>query len=295
MNTYYEYKGIQFKRYGCIINNKEQYEIPYRQINLYVVLGRNCNANCSFCEYCNSESNINLNKFEETIKWLNNICKIGTVHITGGEPTLDLNLLKAILKIVKTTDNLITTSVNTNGIHLKELEDIEGLDNIALSRHAITDIENYEIFKTNSVPSTETLIQFKNKNKLHLSCNLIKGYIDNEEKIRQYLEFAANIGVIDIGLVSLMQVNKFCKIHYVEMPILTLDNRLIKNKEHYSLNCDTKEIECKCENYLYLANNMKIISMYHRHAIKNNCIADYLVYDNNIIKQGFSGKEIILT
>lgn len=38
---------------------------------------------------------------------------------------------------------------------------------------------------------------------------------------------------------------------------------------------------------------MNLISMYHRYAIKNNEIADYLVYENNVLKQGFNGNTII--
>lgn len=286
--------NIIFKDKCCINKYGEQQEITDKQIALYVILTRKCNVNCKFCEYHNGTSEVDISKFEETLKWLLNFCNITTVHFTGGEPTLEIDKLKQLCKIIKQSDKLITTSVNTNGTRLKELENIKELDNIALSRHAVDDKENREIFRSNLVPTAEDIRDFKDKHKLHLSCNLIKGYIDSEEKILQYLEFASTLGINDIGLVSLMNINEFCNKHYIDFGSLNVreTERLIKSKCFKNISDETGKICCKCENYLYRASNMNLISMYHRYAIKNNEIADYLVYENNVLKQGFNGKRI---
>lgn len=285
---------IKFKRRTCLNKYNEQHNITDNQIALYVVLTRKCNINCKFCEYHSGISEIDVAKFEDTLKRLLRICNITTVHFTGGEPTLELDKLKQLCRIIKHQDKLITTSVNTNGTRLKELEDICELDNIALSRHAVDDSENIEIFRSNLVPMSEDIKGFKDKHKLHLSCNLIKGHIDSEEKILQYLEFASTLDINDIGLVSLMNINDFCNKHYVDFKSINIKEteRLKKSRCFKNISEKTGKICCKCENYLYRASNMNLVSMYHRYAIKNNEIADYLVYENNVLKQGFNGNKI---
>ena len=83
-------------------------------------------------------------------------------------------------KIKESTGYKVFTVVNTNGSNIDKLGTIsQYIDSISLSRHHYNDIKNTEIFKSNKVPS-ETLIQaFPDKTKLHLSCNLIKNYIDS--------------------------------------------------------------------------------------------------------------------
>ena len=286
--------NIIFKTRCCINKYGEQQEITDKQIALYVVLTRRCNVDCKFCEYHNGTSEIDVKKKKNTLNWLLSFCNITTIHFTGGEPTLEIDKLKQLCKIIKQSDRLITTSVNTNGTRLKELENIKELDNIALSRHAVDDTENREIFRSNLLPTAEDIRNFKDKHKLHLSCNLIKGYIDSEEKILQYLEFASTLGINDIGLVSLMNINEFCNQHYVDFGSLNIreTERLTKSRCFKNISDETGKICCKCENYLYRASNMNLISMYHRYAIKNNEIADYLVYENNVLKQGFNGERI---
>lgn len=286
--------NIYFKKKCCINKYGESPEIENNQIALYVVLTRKCNVNCKFCEYHNGISEIDVQKFEDTLSWLLSFCNITTVHFTGGEPTLELDKLKQLCKIIKKQSKLIETSVNTNGTRIKELEHIKDLDNIALSRHAVDDEENIEIFRSNLVPTADDIRDFKDKHKIHLSCNLIKGYVDSEEKILQYLEFASTLGINDVGIVSLMSINDFCNKHFVDFSKLGIKEteQLVKTRCFKNINDETGEICCKCENYLYRASNKNLISMYHRYAIQNNQIADYLVYEDNILKQGFNGEVI---
>lgn len=284
--------NIYFKQRCCVNKYGESSKIENNQIALYVVLTRKCNVNCKFCEYHSGESNIDVEKFEHTLKWLLSFCDITTVHFTGGEPTLELDKLKQICKIIKQQDKSIATSVNTNGTNLKLLDNIEHLDNIALSRHAIDDVENSDIFRSKLVPTAAEINEFNDKHKLHLSCNLIKGHIDNSDKIIQYLEFASQLGINDVGIVSLMNVNEYCNTHFIDICNVKESDRLIKNRYFQNVSETTNKICCKCENYLYRAQNLMMISLYHRYAIRNNEVADYLVYENNILRQGFNGNII---
>lgn len=287
--------NIVFKEYSCTDIQGNRIKFENKTIPLYIVMTRQCNVNCRFCEYHCGKSEIDIERFRCAFNYLVSKYEISHIHFTGGEPTLEIDKLKKILDIIKSKDRLIETSVNTNGTKLKELENIENLDNIALSRHAISDIENQEIFRSKLVPTVDEIKEFKDKQKIHLSCNLIKGHIDNSDKIVEYLEFASELGINDVGVVSLMNINDYCKDAYIDFSKIDFSkyNRLKIINQHKNIN-NKNEITCMCENYLYRAKNLNLVSMYHRYAIKNNEIADYLVYENNELKQGFNGKIIKL-
>lgn len=167
-------------------------------------------------------------------------------------------------------------SVNTNGIHLKELGqlvDNKLLNNIALSRHSLTFEDNREIFKTTTVPTDNDIRQFiiEHGQVIHLSCNLIKGYIDTAEKVVQYIEKAGELGVNDIGIVSLMDKNDYCKERYVEYKEIAKDLErlgLVRTRQHVKRDdpCKTDKngnkccnIICACENYLYTTKEFKMV------------------------------------
>lgn len=265
-----------------------------KPISLYIVITRKCNAKCSFCEYRGKTEKININKFEEIFIELNKYYDITTVHFTGGEPTLELTTIEDICNIIKKISPLTKTSVNTNGIFLKDITNIDNINNIALSRHTIIDEDNYNIFRTNNIATYDDILNNNHKEKIHLSCNLIKGYIDSSDKILEYLEMASKLDINDVGFVSLMNINDYCNDSYVEFSnIIPKENDYFKKTRDYRCINNKNMVTCKCENYLYKAKNMNFVSMYHRYVIKNNEKADFLVYENNHLKQGFNGNIII--
>ena len=277
-----ELESLNLQKRTCLRNDGYQGDLD-NSIQLYVVVNRKCNAQCEFCTFRGDVEEVDINKFKDTLEKIYKYYNISTLHLTGGEPTLDINRVEQICNIANTVDNSIKTSVNTNGIHLNDLDNIKNLDNVALSRHGITDNENYEIFKTNNVASAEQIRAFT-KSKLHLSCNLIQGHVDSEDKIYQYLEMCSTLGVFDVGFVGLMNVNEYCKERYVEFPELSKCTFTRGYK-----NIETGEPTCECRNWLYRATNLNLISVYHRHAIKSTNIDSYLVYENNKLRVGFNG------
>ena len=284
--------NIKFRRTTCYRSDRgNALEIEENAIPMYVVLTRKCNASCKFCEYRCGESNIDIDKFENTLDKLNKFCDITSLHITGGEPSLEIEKLKQVINVYTSRFSGLV-NINTNGSRLSELSGIDGLGSIALSRHDIKDEDNQRLFGNVHMPTLEELNNFKDKHKIHLSCNLIKGHVDSEEKLKQYLEMAASIGIFDIGLVSLMGVNEYCRENYVDFSDFNLSSiEKLKQIKWYENRVGKEEsITCRCENYLYTASNFRLVSMYHRYAIKNSEIADYLVYENNQLKQGFSGE-----
>lgn len=288
--------NIWFREKTCRINGQDSIDINGLGTALYVVMTRKCNTECKFCEFHNNcEYSFNAEKFKSVFSWLNSFCNVHAVHFTGGEPTIELNKLKEVLKYIKSIDKNIKTSVNTNGTRLNDLAGIQELDNIALSRHDISDNDNQEIFGNKGiVPTTKEISEFADKRKIHLSCNLIKGHIDTEDKIFNFLEFASNIDINDIGFVSLMGVNKYCSDNFVDFESIEPRNneRLTKTRCISNISEVTHEECCRCANYLYRSHDNKIISAYNRFVVKSSEVSDYLVYENDELKQGFSGQPI---
>ena len=286
-------KNIQFRHSTCYDYNGKNAEFNDNVIDVYIVTTRQCNAACKFCEYHTGNINLDTDWIIEAFKELSRTATVGTIHFTGGETTLGAtDKMVEICTEAKKIFPLVKTSVNTNGSRLKDLEDIDVLDNIALSRHHYDDEVNNSIFGIKTA-DTETLNSFNDKHKLHLSCNLIKGYIDSEEEIRMYLEYVSKLGVCDIGLVSLMKINKYCEEYYVDFNKLDLKRiNNLKRTRWYCNSLDKTSCSCRCENYLYMAENYNLLSVYHRQAIKLKGIeeiSNYLVFEDKKIMQGFNG------
>lgn len=293
--------------------NIQKYIDP--EVQLYIVFGYECNADCDYCIYhTKQDGNKTKNvvdpvKFAKLLDNLNdNNITISDIHITGGEPTLDFDNFVEILKIIKEKSRKWSkVTVNTNGINLNRmgyLINTRLLNCIALSRHAIDDKENEEIFKTSDIPQLEDIRQFNGDNKrgLHLSCNLINGHVDSQEKVKDYLEMAADLGVFDVGFIGLMPKNEYCKQQFVDFKQLDIENipNAMKTMTHInrddSIIKDGKpagEILCTCQNYLYKSSDNRLVSFYHRFAVQSKQIVSMLVFSDNKLRLGFNG-DIIL-
>ena len=293
--------------------NIQKYIDP--EVQLYIVFGYECNADCDYCVYHTKQEGsktknvVDPVKFAKLLDALNdNNITISDIHITGGEPTLDFDNFVEILKIIKEKSRKWSkVTVNTNGINLNRmgyLVNTRLLNCIALSRHAIDDKENEEIFKTSDIPQLEDIRQFNGDNKrgLHLSCNLINGHIDSQEKVKDYLEMAADLGVFDVGFIGLMPKNEYCKQQFVDFRQLDIENipNVMKTMTHInrddSIIKDGKpagEILCTCQNYLYKSSDNRLVSFYHRFAVQSKQIVSMLVFSDNKLRLGFNG-DIIL-
>lgn len=138
---------------------------------------------------------------------------------------MNFKKFKRMVQIAKEITPDTRMSVNTDGLRLKQLfEDdvVENFYSVALSRHHYDDKINNEIFNF-KCPSTEEIKQiqekYHDKDILHFSCNLIKGYMDNKEDIYKFLEWSSEVDVRSVGFVSLMPVNDYSKEHFVDFKI----------------------------------------------------------------------------
>lgn len=261
-------------------------EAPY--VNLYTRVTNVCQANCSFCEFHGSDTNkFKIEKFEKMLTELSAQVRINKVSFTGGEPTLASGSLTGALKVVKKLHHRIFTVVNTNGCRLTKLNNvIQYIDSIALSRHHYDDSKNAKLFGLEESPTTNADIEFfKNKNKLHLSCNLVKGYIDSTDECYEYIDFYSKLGVHDYGFVSLMGVNDYAKEHLVDFEGVEL------GKMPNTINSKQWRFgdSCKCNNYMTLDTNGDVSHSYARYAMKSAECVGMLVYDQNVLKVGFNG------
>lgn len=126
-----------------------------------VILPGGCNAKCSFCydisEYVNNP--FYKEDLERAISYVP--LEARKFAVTGMEPTLS----PYFLDVLELSENYRKKGrfdfafLNTNGAKLVDYTNQikNSFDSINISRHAVDDEENYQIFKTNTVPSKEEL------------------------------------------------------------------------------------------------------------------------------------------
>lgn len=291
-------KELNLKDHECSLNGSTPAKrVP--SINLYVNMTNECNAHCKFC--CNEKNRgrkipFNVEKFKAIISGVSCQIPINKISFTGGEPTLgctssDYGALFECVKAVKLFDPEIFTVINTNGIHLNYLDEMAPyFDSIALSRHFYHDKQNMEIFESSNVATEADILSFKNKDKLHISCNLQKGYIDSSKKIRLFLEHVASLGVSDVGFVSLMPANDYCKKHFIDFADIQFNFDGIYRTKDWNY-----ESHCRCRNYIYIPSegSVDFVKVYSRYYCDPKFNMSTLVYDGEFLGAGFDGEIII--
>lgn len=292
----YDFNGvtIELKDRVCRLWNYIPGEIN-PQINLYIRATNICNANCKFCEYHGDKTEFNWETFEvvlNDLKERNILCKI---QITGGEPSIIEDKLQRMCETIRQyfPDNFI--GINSNGHNILSLVSINSLiNNYSISRHHYDDEVNYKIFGTKSIPNSDELREFiktVGDDKVHLSCNLMKNGISNSEEMKKYLEFCSSIGCKDVGFVTLMDANEFCKNEQVIFDSTGVDESedFLKYKQ-YTKDCN----KCRCANYLYHCKNTNsLIDVYGRFVTDKDNTPGILSFDGQHLRYGFSGSILI--
>jgi len=284
-------KIININDHYCQLNNNPLVKIDKPYINLSIRF-KGCNANCDFCTYMDSAANFNFDKYIEILEYLNNTIHINNFNFTGGEPTLNYKKFKNIFnettKIIKKSK----ITIHTNGLNLDKLMTDKNIYNnlyhISLSRHHYDNEKNNEIFKTNTISNKnikKLQKNIKNKNILNLSCNLIKNYIDNDNEIIKYMDFASNLDINLIGFITLMSNNDYSKEHFIPFHNFKL------NKKKITMTKEWKEPNnnCKCNNYLYISKNNKILKIYNKSVLNDNTSTNHLTFDGEHLRIGYIG------
>ena len=286
-------REIPLRTHYCHIFGRENREVDEPYVNLYV-RSKFCNAKCKFCTFAEDASNYNEKKYIEVLKEITSKIKIKKIAITGGEPTLYWDKFKSVIDISKELSPDSNLSMNTDGFRLEKLfnDPVSKIfKNIHISRHHFDDKLNNEIFDTKT--PTEQELKWaqsttENKYQIQLSCNLIKGYIDNKEKMYQYMEWTNSLEINNIGFVSLLPVNRYSMDNYIGFNMKDLINERFNVTREWSY-----KDACECTNYIYIPENLReTLRVYHKNTYSPFDINETIVFDGENVKLGFEGEVV---
>jgi molybdenum cofactor biosynthesis enzyme MoaA len=275
---------IPSKEYTCSFNNSSPQKIdPY--CNLYIRMTDNCQANCKFCTYHSPKTPpFDFNKFEDVLKYLKEKkVKINNINFTGGEPALYFDELQKTIAMIRVNYPKSPITVNTNGFNLDKIHQLV-VDAISLSRHHYDDKKNQEIFGTDLVPNLKDL----DLSKVHLRCNLIKGYIDSQEELIKYIDEFAKFGGWDFGFVSLMPLNVYCKKHFIDYSLLKFEETIGTKLAYFQTYPN-----CSCKNFIHYTKRGELAKVYSRNNENYSGCDSSLVFNVNELKIGFNGAVLI--
>lgn len=286
-------KEIQLRRTGCnLIDEPGKPISPF--VNLFVKVTKGCNARCLFCSNADTippSKCFDTNKLIRIIVELQKVgIKVNRVNITGGEPSIVPAIVNEILQQVE--DNHLDSvhlHLNTNGLlpQSQELMRHSRWDSISMSLH------HYDIDKLSELYGckiSEEAFKFEgvNMQKLNVSCNLVKGYIDNPEEAHKMLDFALELSIPRIGFVALMKVNDYCKERFIDLEDIHIDTI----PHVYFTKSMNRGKDCKCSNYLY-NKDLKILEIYMRNYANPQYCESSLMFDGEYLRQGFHDNNII--
>lgn len=163
---------------------------------IYLELDRVCNAKCSFCRNSSFDKcKYDLGNIKSTLGIVHNY--VNAVVIGGGEPTLKLDHVVDLRESLKDTN--MEWHMFSNGTKLDLIEDDYIMDNFKLniSRHAINDMVNADIFgvPSNKIMASSDIEKLNLRNKeVTLNATCFKGGLDSFDKIIDYINYAKQIG-----------------------------------------------------------------------------------------------------
>ena len=277
---------------GCRHNMGVIEEIPPK-VNVYVRMTDICNARCKFCEYHTIDTKeIDIDKLKYIVSYLRAASLLGKIQLTGGEPTMSKQFEVVVEELRKTAGEEVFIGVNSNGSNAEKLLNAKDyLSNIAISRHSEDDEENRGIFNTQVMDTVElrNFIKEVGARKIHLSCTLMKDYVGNKERVKNYLDYMQHIGCYDVGFVTLMPCNEYAKEQQIYFEDIGVEDIEGVKKECVWQNEKDGIVNCYCANFTY----RMMVSFYARFAkLPGNCVGQ-LVYDRDRLYTSF-GKKIEL-
>lgn len=279
--------------------NTDVLKIVNPSLRLYIKLTDVCNANCLFC--ANGETkdfgDIDFSKLEFIIRYLLDKNLLHGISITGGEPMVNPDKMNDLLNLIYGIEPNMEVAISTNGFNLREfvnMEYVNNLESIHISRHHYEDRINENIFGSKLVANTDDIIylleSLDDKRIININTMVMKGYINNLSSIKKMLDYVGDIGVYKNGFVSLMKCNDYSKEHFINFNDIfnSLDENFFLGHHFYSGEY------CECVDGLYLSSNNKLVEYYARMVKECNCpYTTQLVYtSDNRLTAGF-GKKLL--
>ena len=168
--------------------------------HLHLKLTDTCNAKCKFCveQGCPINENADdfLNSVDKMLNEMNKNDNLFSVSLTGGEPLLFKKFPELIDLLKQYPIKFLT--MNTNGVLLPKNRDlVDGvLDFVDISRHAIDDTENNQIFKSKML-TKEELKELKKQlleTKMRIQCVMSNvRTVDDMNRFLEEFSFADDI------------------------------------------------------------------------------------------------------
>lgn len=162
--------------------------------NLYLELGRECNASCNFCMNKSFiPRKFDFNNIEESLKFL--APYLNDIFIGGGEPTLKIEYLFKLKKALKRVNpTIISNGSAPSGVY-KRLWD--GGINIGISRHAVSDDDNRRIFGVDKILSSNDLselIEQQQQRRLTIFVTCMPDSVYSTESILDFINTFHKLG-----------------------------------------------------------------------------------------------------
>lgn len=302
---------IDLKRITCGHDGKSGLNIDQPGVSVYVRATELCPMNCPFCEFHNRFAysfDPEFLMYALTLVKSQGV-KINKLSFTGGEPMLVWKDIKSVVNLVKNViEKDVFVTVNTADYRkLAKLrpQDVKKIDSFSVSVHHYLNHLNTETFgqfratsaagkndedileRHCQAPSILREVTFKDK--VHISCNLIKEYIDSGNKMSAFIEIFSDMGFNDFGFVGLMPVNEFTKKRYVDFAS-TAFSHLPNVRKTDTWN---KGDACRCENYIISTSKGDLCKIYARHCIKSEECTGTLVIDDQGLRAGFTGPVLL--
>jgi len=128
----------------------------------------------------------------------------------------------------------------------------------------------------------------ENKRLLNLSCNLIKGYIDNEKEVFRYLDESSKIDVRWVGFVTLIPLNNYCEENQVKFEDFDLKNERFVFTKHWKFGN-----KCQCYGWVYIPKDLGDPIRAYNKRTENVDLKQILVFDGENFNVGFSGEVLV--
>lgn len=264
---------------------------------LYVNISDICNGKCKFCinpSPAAGRSEFRIDLFREILHRIKD--NVLGVSITGGEPMLHPELVDSVVEeVVRLFGFSIEIDMVTNGTcftSITSLEQFRNLDSVHLSRHAVLDDDNDRVLGIRTVTAREireVIEKADDPAKVVFNCVLMRGLIDSVDRVVDFLEMAAEIGVRNTSFIALSPANAFCVNNYVDPGTLALEED--PRFSVWNRFCDHGF--CRCSSGSFAAKNRMVRYYYRAPGANTAGYARQLVYtaDNRLLA-GFGGKEI---
>lgn len=282
----------------CGPTKESRYEVN-PSLRLYIKLTDACNAKCAFCanETCKDFGTIDFQKLEFVIRYLKEQNRLHGISITGGEPMVNPEKMNTLLNLIWSIDKDTEVAISTNGFNLREftqMDQVNNLESIHISRHHYDDKINQVIFGTDTVATTDDIMFLQDflsdKQILNINTLVMKGYIENLAEIKKMLDYVGDTGVYKTGFVSLMKCNDYSRDHFINFNDIfdNLDSNFLLAHHFYSGEY------CECIDGIYTSKHAKMVEFYARMVKECSCpYTTQLVYTtDNKVTAGF-GKKVL--